>query len=59
MPADNVGAGVNRSAEFVETTKVKKDNEMTEVNKDEIRLEAAEAAKREFQKTRKKSLLLP
>lgn len=51
VPADNVGAGIGRSANFVETTKVEKDIEMTEVNKDEIRLEAAEAAKREFQKT--------
>ena len=51
VPADNVGAGIGRSAEFVETIEVKKDIEMTEVNKDEIRLEATEAAKREFQKT--------
>lgn len=54
VPAD-AGVGVNRSAEIIETTPetiiVKKDIKMTEVNKDEIRLEAAEAAKREFQKT--------
>ena len=50
VPAD-AGVGVNRNAEFVETIEVKKDIEMTEVNKDEIRLEATEAAKREFQKT--------
>ena len=49
VPAD-AGVGVNRSAEFVETTKVKEDIKMTEVNHDEIRAEAAEAAKREFQK---------
>jgi HK97 family phage major capsid protein/HK97 family phage prohead protease len=53
VPAD-AGVGVNRSAEIIETTPetiiVKKDIKMTEVNKDEIRLEAAEAAKREFQK---------
>lgn len=49
VPAD-AGVGVNRSAEFVETTKVKEDIKMTEVNHDEIRAEAAEAAQREFQK---------
>jgi HK97 family phage major capsid protein/HK97 family phage prohead protease len=50
VPADNVGAGIGRNANFVETTEVVKDVKMTEVNTDEIRLEAAEAAKREFQK---------
>ena len=49
VPADNT-VGVNRSANFVETTKVKEDIKMTEVNHDEIRAEAAEAAKREFTK---------
>jgi len=50
VPADNVGAGIGRSANFVEPTEVKEDIKMTEVNTDEIRLEAAEAAKREFTK---------
>ena len=49
VPADN-GVGIGRNANFVETTDVKKDVKMTEVNHDEIRLEAAEAAKREFTK---------
>ena len=50
VPADNVGAGIGRSANFIEPTEVKEDIKMTEVNTDEIRLEAAEAAKREFTK---------
>jgi len=50
VPADNVGAGIGRNANFVEPTEVKEDIKMTEVNTDEIRLEAAEAAKREFTK---------
>ena len=42
--------GVNRSANFVETTKVERMNEMTEVNQDEIREAAKTEALREFQK---------
>lgn len=57
VPADN-SVGVNRSANFVETTEVKEDIKMTEVNTDEIRLEAAEAAKREIQKTNKEIIAL-
>ena len=49
VPADN-GVGIGRNANFVEPTEVKEDIKMTEVNTDEIRLEAAEAAKREFTK---------
>ena len=48
VPAD-ASVGVNRSASIQPV--VKKEVEMTEVNHDEIRAEAAEAAKREFQKT--------
>ena len=48
VPAD-ASVGVNRAAEIQPV--VKKEVEMTEVNHDEIRAEAAEAAKREFQKT--------
>ena len=48
VPAD-ASVGVNRSATIQPV--VKKEVEMTEVNHDEIRAEAAEAAKREFQKT--------
>jgi len=49
VPAD-ASVGVNRKAEFVEPV-IKKEVKMTEINHDEIRAEAAEAAKREFQKT--------
>ena len=49
VPAD-ASVGVNRAAEIVEPV-IKKEVEMTEVNHEEIRAEAAEAAKREFQKT--------
>ena len=48
VPADS-SVGINRSATIQPV--VKKEVEMTEVNHDEIRAEAAEAAKREFQKT--------
>jgi len=50
VPAD-ASVGVNRSAEFVEPSVETKEVKMTEINTDEIRAEAAEAAKREFQKT--------
>ena len=49
VPAD-AGVGVNRNAEFIEPTIKSKEKVMTEVNHDEIREAAAEAAKREFQK---------
>ncbi len=49
VPAD-ASVGVNRAAEIVEPV-IKKEVEMTEVNHEEIRAEAAEAAKRDFQKT--------
>ena len=49
VPAD-AGVGVNRNASFVETPKSEKVEIMTEINHDEIRAEAAESAKREFQK---------
>ena len=49
VPAD-ASVGVNRAAEIVEPV-IKKEVEMTEINHEEIRAEAAEAAKREFQKT--------
>lgn len=49
VPADR-NVGVNRNAEFVEPVIEKKEVKMTEVNHDEIREAAAEAAKREFQK---------
>ena len=49
VPAD-ASVGVNRSAEIVEPV-IKKEVKMTEINHEEIRAEAAEAAKREFQKT--------
>lgn len=49
VPAD-ASVGVNRAAEITQPV-IKKEVKMTEVNHDEIRAEAAEAAKREFQKT--------
>jgi len=49
VPADS-SVGVNRKAEFVEPV-IKKEVKMTEINHDEIRAEAVEAAKREFSKT--------
>ena len=49
VPAD-AGVGVNRSAEIIEPVIEKKEVKMTEVNHEEIREAAAEAAKREFQK---------
>jgi len=50
VPAD-AGVGVNRKAEFVEPViKQKETPKMSEVNHDEIREAAAEAAKRDFQK---------
>lgn len=49
VPAD-ASVGVNRAAELTQPV-IKKEVKMTEVNHDEIRAEAAEAAKREFQKT--------
>ena len=50
VPAD-AGVGVNRNAEFIEPTiKTKEKVVMSEVNHDEIREAAAEAAKRDFQK---------
>ena len=49
VPAD-ASVGVNRAAEIVEPV-IKKEVKMTEINHEEIRAEAAEAAKREFQKT--------
>lgn len=57
VPAD-ASVGVNRNANFVETTKVKEEIKMTEVNTDEIRLEATEAAKRDFQKNAQEILAL-
>lgn len=48
VPAD-ASVGVNRSAEIQPV--IKKEVKMTEINHDEIRAEAAESAKREFQKT--------
>jgi len=50
VPAD-AGVGVNRNAEFIEPTiKTEEKVIMSEVNHDEIREAAAEAAKRDFQK---------
>jgi HK97 family phage major capsid protein/HK97 family phage prohead protease len=49
VPAD-AGVGVNRNAEFIEPTIKTKEKVMSEVNHDEIREAAAEAAKRDFQK---------
>jgi HK97 family phage major capsid protein len=49
VPAD-AGVGVNRKAEFVEPVIKQKEVNMTEVNHEEIREAAAEAAKRDFQK---------
>ena len=50
VPAD-AGVGVNRKAEFVEPViKQKETPKMSELNHDEIREAAAEAAKRDFQK---------
>ena len=50
VPAD-AGVGVNRSAEIVEPViKEKETPKMSDVNHDEIREAAAEAAKRDFQK---------
>jgi HK97 family phage major capsid protein/HK97 family phage prohead protease len=49
VPAD-AGVGVNRKAEFVEPVIKQKEVKMTEVNHEEIREAAAEAAKRDFQK---------
>jgi len=49
VPAD-AGVGVNRNAEFIEPTIKSEEKVMTEVNHDEIREAAAEAAKRDFQK---------
>lgn len=49
VPADS-GVGVNRKAEFVEPVIKQKEVTMTEVNHDEIREAATEAAKRDFQK---------
>ena len=49
VPAD-AGVGVNRKAEFVEPVIKQKETIMSEVNHDEIREAAAEAAKRDFQK---------
>lgn len=57
VPAD-ASVGVNRNAEFVKPTKVKEDIKMTEVNYDEVRSEAAEAAKREFQKNAQEIIAL-
>ena len=50
VPAD-ASVGVNRAAEIVEPVIKKEVEPMTEINHEEIRAEAAEAAKREFQKT--------
>ena len=49
VPADN-NVGVNRSAELEKPVIQVKEQKMTEVNTDEIREAAAEAAKRDFQK---------
>jgi HK97 family phage major capsid protein/HK97 family phage prohead protease len=50
VPAD-AGVGVNRNAEFIEPTiKTEEKVIMSEVNHDEIREAATEAAKRDFQK---------
>ena len=49
VPAD-ANVGVGRSAKFVEPTIKVKESEMSEINHDQVRAEAAEAAKREFQK---------
>ena len=49
VPAD-AGVGVNRNANFVEPVIKKETSKMSEVNHDEIREAAAEAAKRDFQK---------
>jgi HK97 family phage major capsid protein/HK97 family phage prohead protease len=49
VPAD-AGVGVNRKAEFVEPVIKQKEVKMTEVNHEEIREAATEAAKRDFQK---------
>ena len=49
VPAD-ANVGVGRSANFVEPVLKEKGQEMSEVNTDQVRAEAAEAAKREFQK---------
>ena len=49
VPAD-AGVGVNRSAKIVEPVIKKETPKMSEVNHDEIREAAAEAAKRDFQK---------
>ena len=49
VPAD-AGVGVNRSAETKPVIEVKETEKMTEVNVDEIREAASEAAKRDFQK---------
>jgi len=50
VPAD-AGVGVNRNAEIIEPViKQKETTKMSEVNHDEIREAAAEAAKRDFQK---------
>ena len=49
VPAD-ASVGVNRQAEFVEPVIKEKETKMSEVDHDQIRADAAEAAKREFQK---------
>lgn len=49
VPAD-AGVGVNRSAETKTVIEVKETPKMTDVNVDEIREAASEAAKRDFQK---------
>jgi len=49
VPADN-NVGVNRSAEIEKPVIQIKEQKMTEVNQDEIREAATEAAKRDFQK---------
>ena len=49
VPADN-NVGVNRSAELEKPVIQIKEQKMTEVNQDEIREAATEAAKRDFQK---------
>ncbi len=49
VPAD-AGVGVNRSAETKPVIEIKETEKMTDVNVDEIREAASEAAKRDFQK---------
>ena len=58
VPAD-AGVGVNRNAEFIEPTiKTEEKVIMSEVNHDEIREAAAEAAKRDFKRMPARSSIL-